>query len=278
MRDLQGKRVLITGAGHGIGRALAFAFGEAGAVVIASDVDPAAVTETATSLERSRGVAEACQLDVTCSESIRAAAAKLGPIDLLVNNAGIVAGGAFLDVPVEQHLRTYEVNLLGVARVTHAFLPGLIERPEAHIVNIASASGYIGLPFGAAYGSSKWGVIGLSESIRLELEETGNRQVRVTTVCPGYVETGMFRGVKAPLLTPFLTPERLAGRVVRAVRRNRPFVRTPWTVNLGRVMGGVLPTRAFDGVARLFGVNTSMKSWRPSAQAHERARGAGPND
>ncbi len=265
MQHLQGKRVLITGAGHGIGRALAGAFADAGAAIVASDVNPDSAAETASALTASGHEAEGVSLDVTNQTSIEAAVSELAMpgIDVLVNNAGIVARGRFLDVAVEQHLRTYEVNLLGLVRVTHAFLPHLIGRAEAHIVNIASASGYIGLPFGAAYGSSKWGVIGLSESIRLEMRETGTPHVRVTTVCPGYVETGMFRGVESPRWTPFLTPEQLATQVVRAVRRDRPFVRTPWTVNLGRVMGGLLPTRAFDVMARLFRVNTSMKSWEP---------------
>ena len=108
-----------------------------------------------------------------------------GPIEVLVNNAGTVFGGYFLDVPLDRHLTTLAVNLLGVVIVTHAFLPDLIDRPDAHLVNIASVAALRRRVRGSTYASSKWGVIGFSESIELELREQGNAHVHVTTVCPG---------------------------------------------------------------------------------------------
>ena len=133
-------------------------------------------------------------------------------MDVLVNNAGIVHGGPFLDVPVERHLATYRVNVLGLVAVTHAFLPDLIASADSHLVNIASASGYIGLPHGSTYASSKWAVIGFSESLLLELELHGHRHVHVTTVCPSYVTTGLFDGARAARTTSLLSPERLAAQ------------------------------------------------------------------
>jgi len=264
MKNLAGKRVLITGAEGGIAQALALILARERCELILSDIT-APTTESTEHLRAAGAQTLSVPMDVTRADSIAAAREAIlergGPIDILVNNAGLVCGGAFLDVPIERHAQTYAVNLLGAVNAIHAFLPDLVTRPEAHIINIASASGFVGLPFGASYASSKWGVIGLSESLRLELRQLGRRHVGVTTVCPSYVDTGMFEGVRPPLLTPLLTPERLAELIVAALRRNRPFVKAPWTVHLVTLARGLFPTWAFDRFTGAFGVNTSMQQW-----------------
>jgi short-subunit dehydrogenase len=180
----------------------------------------------------------------------------------VINNAGTVFGGSFLDVPLEKHLLTYRVNTLGLVAVTHAFLPDLIARPEANLVNIASISGFVGLPFGTTYASSKWAVIGLSEGLRLELKELGHRHVAVTAVCPSYVKTGLFDGVKLPTSTDWLTPERLAQLVVRAIERNKAYLLAPSVAHLTPILKGVLPMALMDWVGGFFGINTTMSEWR----------------
>jgi short-subunit dehydrogenase len=186
----------------------------------------------------------------------------VGRIDVLVNNAGLVFGGGFLDVPLEKHLTTYRVNTLGLVAMTHAFLPDLLAGPDGHVVNVASASGLIGLPFGATYASSKWAVIGFSESLSLELELQGAGHVHVTSICPSYVATGLFDGAKAPLFTTLLTAERVADLTVRAVLKNKPHVRTPWLAAATPALKALLPFRVFYRAAALLGVNTSMTQWR----------------
>lgn len=266
MKTLDGKRVLITGAARGIGRALAERFARCGAHLVLTDLDEAPLSEARAAIASLGTAVSSFVLDVTDTGSIESARNRIldsgGPIDVLVNNAGFVAGGAFVQVPLARHEQTYRVNTLGVVATTHVFLPDLIRRPEAHIVNIASASGFIGLPFGSTYASSKWAVIGFSESLRLELMQTGNEHVRVTTVCPGYAATGMFSGVRTPWLTPMLSPPKIAERVVRAVSRDRIFVKIPWSVHLAPLLRAVLPTAAFDAVAGAFGITTSMRTWR----------------
>jgi short-subunit dehydrogenase len=185
-----------------------------------------------------------------------------GPIDVLMNNAGLVFGGAFLDVPLERHLTTYRVNTLGLVAMTHAFLPDLIAGRDGHVVNVASASAFIGLPFGATYASSKWAVLGFSESLALELELQGHRHVHVTAICPSYVSTGLFDGAKAPRTTRLLTADRVADLTVRAILRNRAVVRTPWLAQATPLLKGVLPQRLFYRMAALLRVNTSMLEWR----------------
>jgi all-trans-retinol dehydrogenase (NAD+) len=266
MRNLADKRVLVTGGASGLGLAIARRFAAAGAQVILTDIDADAL-ETAEAGLALDGVQVATYpMDVGAAESVTAARDRIhregGPIDVLVNNAGVVFGGRFTDVALAHHLDTYRVNLLGAVIVTHAFLPDLVGRPEGHLVNIASASGLIALPYGSTYASSKWGLIGFSDSIRVELTLDGHRHVGVTTVCPSYVTTGLFAGARPPLTTRALDPDTVAALVVRAVRRNRPFVLTPWIVRITPALKGLLPARMFDAVARLLGATTSMRSWR----------------
>jgi short-subunit dehydrogenase len=265
MRTLTDKRVLITGGASGIGFALAEHFAAHGARLVLTDINEPLLAQAAERLrDAGRDVAD-YRIDVTDSQDVARARERInadgGPIDVLVNNAGTVFGGYFLDVPLERHLTTLEVNLLGPVILTHAFLPDLIARPEAHLVTIASLAGYGGAPGGSTYGASKWGVIGFSESIELELAKQGHTHVHVTTVCPGVVSTGLFEGATALRLTRILTPDRVGEAVVSGVLRDRSYVRTPWLVKVAPVLRGVLPHRAFNAVNEFFGGTTTMDSW-----------------
>jgi short-subunit dehydrogenase len=266
MKTLDGKRVFITGGGSGIGRSLALRFSAEGAALHVADINVAPAERVCEEIAATGALARAWKLDVTngaeLAEVRRRLVEESGPIDVLVNNAGIVHGGAFLDVPLDRHEATFRVNTMGVAAVTHAFLPVLLSRPEAHLVNIVSASAFMGVPFASTYAASKWAALGFSESIRLELRERGQRHVRVTAVCPGYVGTGMFEGARALRFTRILTPERVADLTVRAVLANREMVMTPWVVCLGPALRGILPRPLFDWTARLFGAPSSMAAWK----------------
>jgi len=265
VRELRGRRALITGAAGGIGSALATTFAREGMAVVLADLDDAGAERIAAELRATGAEAAATRIDVTDDTSIAAARAQIladvGPVDLIVNNAGIVHGGAFGEGSMAAHRRTTGVNLDGTMAVTHAFLDDLVARPEAHIVNVVSASAFLGLPFGAAYAASKWGALGFSESLRLELRQLGLDHVSVTAICPSYVDTGMFDGVTPPRLTRMLTPDELATATLRAIRRNVAVARIPWLVRFGGLRS-VLPTRVFDLVARAFGIDTSMRGWK----------------
>ena len=134
-----------------------------------------------------------------------------------MNNAGTVFGGYFLDVPLDRHLTTLEVNLLGPVILTHAFLPDLIDRPDAHLVNIASLAGYGGAVRASTYGASKWGVIGFSESIELELARQGNAHVHVTHGVPG--------GAPGPVISTALRTCRRLTRILTPTTWPRPWSR-----------------------------------------------------
>ena len=265
MRRFENKRVLITGAARGIGRAIAERFAQERAELLLTDLDTDELERAAEQLRSGGARVATYPLDVTDRAAVErtreAVHADGGPIDLLVNNAGVVFGGPFLEVPLERHELTYGVNVLGLVAMTHAFLGDLISRPEAHLVNVASASGLIGLPYGSTYASSKWAAIGFSESIRLELALQGHDHVGVTAVCPSYVTTGLFDGARPPRTTRMLTPDRVAELLVRGVRRNRPHVRAPWLVKVTPPLKGLLPTWLFDRISWIFGATSSMQAW-----------------
>lgn len=265
MSKLDGKRVLITGGAQGIGLEMAIKFAGRGSDIVIADLNEAKLPEAKAKIEALGVAAWGFPVDVTKPASIASLkaqiAAEVGPIDVLVNNAGIVFGGPFTETPLDRHLKTYEVNTLGVVAMTHAFLPGLIERPEAHLVNISSASGFIGLPYGSTYASSKWAVIGFSESIRAELKVLGHEHVHVTIVCPSFIGTGMFEGAEAPKATNILEPDFIAEKVVLAVERNRIHVLEPWMVKITPLLRELLPTALYDRISHLFGADTSMAQW-----------------
>lgn len=264
MSWFNGKTALITGGARGLGLQMALAFAREGANIVLTDINPETLEKAREQVETTGVRAFAWPADVTdpvalqkLRENIRQ---QVGPIDILVNNAGVVFGGAFREVPLEKHRATYEVNITGLTNVTWTFLPDLLERPEARIVNIASASGLIALPYGASYGASKWAAIGLSESLRQELQEEGHGQVRVTAVCPSFIDTGMFNGARAPRMTRLLDPEKLVTRIVAATRRGDAYLLEPFIVKLMPLFR-LLPTNLLDGLARFFGVASSMKQW-----------------
>ena len=263
MTAIREKRVLITGAGRGLGREMVRRFAAAGAEVIATDRDESALAETGRTVG---GAVFGYPLDVTSSAAVVAACDRIhterGLIDILVNNAGVVFGGDFMSVPIEKHLATIEVNLVGVVNMTHAFLPDLLARPAGHVVNIASASAVLALPWATSYAASKWAVLGFSDSLREELRVQGHRHMRVTTVCPSYIATGLFEGAKPARLTWLLQPEAVAAVVVRAVERDRNTVILPRTAQLLHSAFRGLPRQLYYRIAALFGVSTSMIDWK----------------
>jgi short-subunit dehydrogenase len=158
--------------------------------------------------------------------------------------------------------KTMAVNSNALMHVSLEFLPGMVRRGSGHIVNISSAAGMLSNPGMSVYCASKWAVSGWSESLRLELERTRSG-VRVTTVNPSFIDTGMFSGVKSIPLLPLLKPEVLAARVVRAIKINRLFVRAPFMVKILPFAKGILPVRVFDMiVGKWLGVYQAMSGFK----------------
>jgi len=193
--DLTGRTAVVTGAGSGIGRAIAHALAEAGARVTVAERDPVTGESTAESIRSLGGSAEFAACDVTDTASIEAAiaraATRTGSIDILVNNAGIPGASAPID-KFEHDVwdAVIAVDLSGVFRVTNAAVPHLVKSGRGAIVNIASTFGMFGAPENAAYAAAKAGVINLTKQNAVDL---GPRGVRVNAVCPGYIDNDMAR-------------------------------------------------------------------------------------
>lgn len=266
MAYFQGKRILITGAGTGLGALMAEQFAREGAEVIVTARRRKPAEDVCKRVQAAGGRGHAMLLDVSDLERIPAfrdaVHEQVGPIDVLINNAGVVFGGEFEQVSLAEHLNTFQINTLGLIAMSHAFLDDLREAEQGHLVNIASASAYIGLPWGSTYAASKWAVLGFSESLRLELRERRIDNVAVTTVCPSYINTGMFDGVRSPLLSPMLRPEKVVKSIMRGIRNKEAMVAEPRMVKNIDLLKGVLPGRVWDEVAKRTGISTSMKHWQ----------------
>ena len=267
MKNLKNKKVLITGGARGIGKQIAVEFAKHGSDIIICDLDKSYIKKNNFQDIEELGVS--CfgyHLDVTNYNEIIKIREKIltdvGSIDILVNNAGVVFGGNFLDIPIEKHKITYDVNTQGIVNMLHVFLKDLIKQKESHIVNIASASSFTSLPSGTTYASSKAAVTSFSESLINELKHNNNNHVGMTIVCPAYVNTGMFDGVKEPLFIPMLKPEKLAKKIIKAVLKNKRFVLEPAFIKFIPIIKAISPNSFFDFLGRILGGYSSMKFWK----------------
>jgi short-subunit dehydrogenase len=266
MTRIKQSTALITGGASGIGKLLGQRLLEKKcSKLVVWDIDENKLDQLATEWADIGYHVYPYLVDVTRTSQVQEMAEDVlkqaGPVKILINNAGIVVGKNFEDHTARDIDRTVDVNIRGVMQVTRAFLPGMIRSGSGHIVNISSAAGMIPNPKMSVYAGSKWAILGWSESLRLELEQR-HRRLRVTTVTPSYIDTGMFEGVKAPLLTPLLKPEAIVDQIIQAIQEDKILVRAPRIVNLLPLLRGVLPTRLFDFAADQLGVYNSMEGFK----------------
>lgn len=249
---LPGAVVAITGGARGIGFEAAKQFVDQGAQVVIGDLDEQATKDAAAAIgPRVTGL----QLDVTDSTSfadfIGAAEATVGPIDVLVNNAGIMPAGPFLDES-EQILETQiDVNFRGPIIGMRLMLPKMIDRRRGHIVNVASMAGKFAIPGLAVYSATKHAVVGLSSAVRDELAGTG---VSISTVMPNAVQTELTSGLPTERMG-ILKPEDVAKAIVGSVENRREEIAVPRWYGVWPIIPVLVPTRMLSLVKRLFGVN-----------------------
>lgn len=267
MASFSGKTVLITGGASGIGLLMGKKALEKGAKhLVIWDIDEDQIIATASGLMNSGYSVSTNVVDVSNSEQVSESASQVlsvyGSVDILFNNAGIVVGKSFSEHTSEDISKTIGVNTLGLMFVANALLPTMMEKNSGHIVNITSAAGLTPNPGMAVYAASKWAAVGWSESLRLELKNS-YAGIRVLNVMPSYINTGMFAGVKAPLMMPLLDQDQIVNKIIRAVERNKSHLKAPFMVKTTMFFRGVLPTALYDFIAgSVFKVYESMDTFK----------------
>ncbi|MDM8323269.1 SDR family oxidoreductase [Bifidobacterium pullorum] len=263
-----GACVVITGAGSGIGRLMALRIVEEGGRVAIWDINGEAARTTADMANAQVGAdpsdpkAIAFTVDVTDNAAVQQAAADtidaLSRVNVLINNAGVVSGAPFEDLTEQQIRRTFAVNVLSLFWTTKAFMPALKKQQRAAIVTVASAAGIVAVARQTDYAASKFAAVGFTNSLRSELKKAGSH-IRTLTVCPYYIDTGMFEGVttKFPLLLPILKEQAVADRIVEAVAKGRErLIMPPFAAVAGFV--AALPPKIADPIYGIFGLNEGM--------------------
>ncbi|MFD3702421.1 SDR family NAD(P)-dependent oxidoreductase [Nocardia sp. NPDC058658] len=266
LETVAGKRVLVTGAAMGLGKLFAEkAVAEGADAVVLWDINELALRETAAQLTAAGGKVHHYVVDVSSQDSIREAGEavrkEVGGIDILVNNAGIVRGNTyFWETENRADIdKTMAINSLAPMYVTLEFLPGMVAgASQARVLNIASSAGLVANPRMAVYAGSKWAALGWSDSVRLELEQAGHEHVKVTTVCPTYINTGMFDGAKGIFLTPMLEQHDVVDTSWSEMKAGGALVVMPWTSRMNRALTGLLPIKIRDLYLNAVGVYHSM--------------------
>ena len=262
MKKLNGKIALITGGASGIGRLVAEKLAQRVARVVVWDLNLAAIESLSKDAAASGLAVTGMVCDVTDRNAVyrlaREVEATVGPVDILVNNAGVVSGKTLLETADEKIVKTMEVNVLANCWTVKAFLPGMYDRNSGHLVTVSSAAGLIGVTGLADYSASKFAAFGFHEAIRMEIRRQ-RKKIRTTVVCPFFIDTGMFAGVRTrfPLLLPILKPEYAACRIARAIARGKKRLIMPrfvYSVFLLRL----LPVAVMDAVADFFGMTRAM--------------------
>jgi 2-hydroxycyclohexanecarboxyl-CoA dehydrogenase len=256
------KIVVVTGAGSGIGRATAAAFAAVGATVVCTDIDGEAAEKTAALCAERGGSGRAERCDVTDPAAVVALAERTGPVDVLVNNAGVGMTGRFADMSVDDWRWIRSVNLDGVVHTCAAFGPGMIGRRSGQVINISSGLAYTMRASEGAYVATKAAVLALSRCLRADWAPYG---VGVTAVCPGVIDTPIvgstrYLGSRGDARTRSRIerifrrghpPEAVARAIVAAVDRNPAVVPVGWEARLGWHLQRVTPLAIQDRLARL---------------------------
>lgn len=268
MSKINGSNILITGAASGIGRLLSFHIVKEGGNLVLLDINKAGLEDLKQELLKTNKNVKIFIYKIDLSkkdevlETTKKIKSDIGFIDIIVNNAGIVNGKSFIEADIDDIDKGFRINTMAHFWIIKSFIDLMIEKNRGHIVTISSAAGIIGVKKLSDYCASKFAVFGLTESLRMEFKKD-NINIKTTIVSPFYIDTGMFKGVKTkvPWLLPILKPEKVALKIFKAIKKDKPLLLMPpivksvWFFRLFSVS-------FFDWIANFLGINNTMDEFK----------------
>jgi NAD(P)-dependent dehydrogenase (short-subunit alcohol dehydrogenase family) len=270
MNEFNGKIAIVTGGASGLGRALSIELVRLGAKVIVADIDIKTVTTQ-------QGKLQAALVDVTQPEQIQTLVDQVvreyGQLDFIFNNAGMMVAGEVRDMYLEDWNHIIDLNLKGVIHGVQAAYPVMIKQGFGHIINTASQGGLIACPAFAAYSTTKYAVVGLSNALRSEAEGFG---VKVSAICPGFIQTNLlnatiYRSISKEALAPVLpikpmNVDKAVQQILRGVARNQPLIVFPnytrllwWIHRLNQGITNMMNRKVINGFRKIRDKNVQAK-------------------
>jgi all-trans-retinol dehydrogenase (NAD+) len=269
--NLKNKIVLVTGAAKGIGFATVKRLLKKDAKVILWDFQPDDLDNAVKSLKAEGHDVFSQVCDVTNKEQVYHNAEiikkDIGDVDILINNAGTVYTGYMLDRSDEELENMINVNFTSMIYTIRSFMPAMLEKNKGHIINISSASSLIGAPKLAIYAATKWAVMGLTESLRLEAIKMGKKGVRFSSIHPNFLKKGLFEGTKLNILGTIFAPgvkshDAVAKVIInRAIRFGFHSPKIPWIMNQSVLLRALLPSSLLVKFGNLYGLNSMMDEY-----------------
>ncbi|XP_021019178.1 estradiol 17-beta-dehydrogenase 11 [Mus caroli] len=245
-KSVAGEIVLITGAGHGIGRLTAYEFAKLNTKLVLWDINKNGIEETAAKCRKLGAQAHPFVVDCSQREEIYSAAKKVkeevGDVSILVNNAGVVYTADLFATQDPQIEKTFEVNVLAHFWTTKAFLPVMMKNNHGHIVTVASAAGHTVVPFLLAYCSSKFAAVGFHRALTDELAALGRTGVRTSCLCPNFINTGFIKNPSTNL-GPTLEPEEVVEHLMHGILTEKKMIFVPSSIALLTVLERIVPER-----------------------------------
>ncbi|EDL20239.1 17-beta-hydroxysteroid dehydrogenase 13 isoform 1 precursor [Mus musculus] len=253
-KSVTGQTVLITGAGHGIGRLTAYEFAKQKSRLVLWDINKRGVEETADKCRKLGAVVHVFVVD--CSNraeiynSVDQVKREVGDVEIVVNNAGAIYPADLLSAKDEEITKTFEVNILGHFWIIKALLPSMLRRNSGHIVTVASVCGHGVIPYLIPYCSSKFAAVGFHRALTAELDTLGKTGIQTSCLCPVFVNTGFTKN-PSTRLWPVLEPEEVARSLINGILTNKKMIFVPSYINISLILEKFLPERALKAISRI---------------------------
>lgn len=263
-KDISQEVVLITGAGSGIGRLLAVKLASQVDYLVLWDIVESRLQETGKEVERAGGKCKLYVVDISDSKQVYSTADRVkrdvGAVSVIINNAGIVSGKSILELSDEAILKTFEVNVFSHFWINKAFLPEMMSANKGHILSMASVASFVGSDKLTDYSSSKAAAYMLQESLFLELKTAGYDGIKITTVCPYFIDTGMFQGAYDKVI-PMLKPDYTADKIIEALRTDQYLLILPRLFYFMSAIKTMIPAKSGFYLYSLLGGLEMMKGF-----------------